>query len=541
MENNEQLYFGGTIITVDEARPKVEAIAIRNGIIVSTGSYADCRAALGSSPQLIDLKGSVMLPGFIDTHLHPPVMIFFQMNLDLGGVASLSELQDTMSKHAGGDDTGEWLLGLQFDEMVLHGAKRSIREILDGVCLHRPVAIITRDGHSVLANSKAISTAGVSGSTPDPEGGKIEHLPSGELSGVFRETAMSILTQAIPLPPLESIISAGIRVFERIASYGITSVGMMLQTGSEGIAGDQGVFDLPLMEMLLEHIPINLYSLLVVDDITKMATWKQSALNQPAGNRDRTIGGIKFWADGAFGSCTAFMDQPFSDFPQRNGFLIHPPEKMYERMAAAHKAGEQIAIHTIGDASTRVCLDLFERLFREFPDINSCHRLEHASQLNEELIADIARLNLVVSTQPLFINSEKEWLPKRLGPERIQWTYPHRALLDAGVVVAGASDAPIEETNVLQAISCCITREGFEPQQAITPEEAIRMFTQDAAFAQNEEAIKGSLCDGKRADLVILDKNPLSVPADQIPYIQVEKTVCGGKIIYCAEGKTEIK
>ena len=408
MENNEQLYFGGTIITVDEAFPKVDAIAVRDGIIVRTGSYADCKAALGSSPQLIDLKGSVMLPGFIDTHLHPPLMIFFEMNLDLAEVDSLSELQDIISKYAAGDDAGQWVLGLQFDEMALQGTKQSVREILDGACPHKPAAIITRDGHSILANSKAISAAGVSGTTLDPEGGKIEHLPSGELSGIFRETAMSILTQAIPLPPFESIISAGIQVFERIAGYGITSVGMMLQTGSEGIAGDQGVYDLPLMEMLLEHIPLNLYSLLVVDDVTKLATLKQSALNQPAGNRDRTIGGIKFWADGTFGSCTAYVDQPFSDFPDRSGFLIHPREKMYERMKAAHKAGEQIAIHTIGDASTRVCLDLFERLFREFPDIECRHRLEHASLLNEELIVDIARLNLVVSTQPLFIKSEKE-------------------------------------------------------------------------------------------------------------------------------------
>jgi len=205
---------------------------------------------------------------------------------------------------------------------------------------------------------------------------------------------------------------------------------------------------------------------------------------------------------------------------------------MYSRMAAAHNAGEQIAIHSIGDASTRTCVDLFDRLLKEYPNSAHRHRLEHASQLDSQLIKDIARLNLVVSTQPMFIHSEKKWLPKRLGPERIKWTYAFRSLLDAGVIVAGASDAPIEELNVLQAIGCCVTRDGFVPQQGITVEEAIRLFTINAAYAQFEESVKGSLSTGKRADMVILDKSLISVLPHEIKNIQIKQTICGGTPIY---------
>ena len=160
--------------------------------------------------------------------------------------------------------------------------------------------------------------------------------------------------------------------------------------------------------------------------------------------------------------------------------------------------------------------------------------MEHASQLDEGLIADIARLNLVVATQPLFIHSEKSWLHKRLGKERTGWTYPLRALFGAGITVAGGSDAPIESLNVLHAIQCCVDREGFEVQQGIGVDEAIQMFTLNAAYAQFEDSVKGSITAGKRADLVVLSDHPGNVPVDQIKNIRVERTICAGKEIYKA-------
>ncbi len=532
MTRNEQLYFGGEIYTVDASNPTVDALAVKNGTIVAVGIKSDCRSALGSTPELIDLKGSVMLPGFIDTHLHPPLMILFEMNTDLSKVTSLGELKSIVTKEAKRETGKDWIMGLQFDEHLLVPPRLPNRHDLDAACSDRPVLIVKRDGHTIIGNTVAIEVAGVSALTADPEGGKIEREDDGYPSGVFSETAMSILLEKMPFPELKTIMDAGISVFDRISKHGITSVGMILQTDEEGVSGSQGVYDIPLLEMLLDHIPINLYTLLVTKDVEKITSLKQSSFHKRELANGRRIGGLKFWADGTFSSCTAYMQQPFSDFPDRKGFLIHTPEEMYNRMVAAHNAGEQIAIHSIGDASTRVCVDLFDRLLKKYPNKSHRHRLEHASQLDSQLIKDIARLNLVVSTQPMFIHSEKKWLAKRLGPERIRWTYAFRSLLDAGVTVAGASDAPIEALNVLQAIGCCVTRDGFEPQQRITAEEAVRLFTINAAYAQFEETVKGSLNEGKRADMVILDKNPVSVPPHEIKNIQIKQTICGGISIY---------
>jgi len=210
--------------------------------------------------------------------------------------------------------------------------------------------------------------------------------------------------------------------------------------------------------------------------------------------------------------------------------------EIYARMQAAHDAGLQICVHAIGDAAVERCVSLYERLLEASPRADHRHRIEHASLVPPDLVPRIARLGLCVSTQPLFIHSEKTWLPRRLGAGRTPYTYPLRALLDAGIRVGGASDAPVESTNVLHAIECCVTREGFEPQQGLTPLEALRLFTCDAAYIQFEESEKGTLAPGKRADLVVLSANPLEVRSDRIAAIRVERTVAGGRVTYIRSG-----
>jgi predicted amidohydrolase YtcJ len=255
---------------------------------------------------------------------------------------------------------------------------------------------------------------------------------------------------------------------------------------------------------------------------------KDGALNSGS----HRLGGVKFFADGTFGSSTAYMFQPFSDSHDKSGMLMHPPEELYGRMAAAHNAGWQVCVHAIGDAANRLCVDLYDRLFKEQPRKGCRHRIEHASIMDEKTMRDLSRLGIVVSSQPMFIHSEKEWLPRRLGGERCKIVYPFRSFLDAGIKLAGASDAPIESQNVIQAIYCCVTREGFEPHQCISVEEAVRMYTLDAAYAQFEDGIKGSITPGKRADLVVLSDDPFKVKPDKIGDIKVVRTLVGGKVVY---------
>lgn len=531
MNDKGQLYFGGDIYTVDDALPSAEAVAVKDGRIVAVGAKSHCLSLLGADCEVIDLNGRALIPGFIDTHLHPVLMIYFDTNIDLRGTSSMTDLQRKMRDTAQRTAPNNWVVGMNLDEQGMEEKRLPTRRELDIACSDRPMIIIKHDGHMVIANTRAIEAVGISASTPDPEGGVIDRESGGYPLGPFRESAANILLSAMPMPDIPSFVTGASTTFGRLLSHGVTSAGAVLQTGEDGPAGRSGAFDVLAMNMLLEHVPINLYGLLIADDLTKIEAARKTPLHQKERGK-HCIRATKIFSDGSYGSCTAYMYEPYTDQPDKRGFLVIGAEDLYKRMVAAHNAGLQLCIHAIGDAANRTCVDLYDRLLKEYPRADHRHRLEHASQLDAGIIADIARLGLVISTQPMFIHSEKHWLHVRLGKERLKWTYPFRSILDAGIKIAGASDAPVESTEVMHAIQCCVTREGFEPQQAITAAEAVRMFTLDAAYAQFEDSVKGSISVGKRADMVILSKNPLSAPPDKIREIKVEQTIVGGKTLF---------
>lgn len=534
MSADEQLYFGGEICTVDRDSPAAEALAVKEGKIVVVGSKEACRSLLSSTYEAVDLAGCALLPGFIDTHLHPTLMVFYDLNLNLEGVSTVAGLQEKITLAGKTKKDDAWIVGLQFDDLSLAHEKPPLRQDLDAACADRPVLVVTFDGHRVIANTRAIEMAGVTAETKDPAGGIIDREPSGYPAGVFRESAAQLMLGKMPFPEMGEVAESAGRTFAQLAACGITSVGAVLQTGSEGPAGAAGAYDVPLMQMLLDRVKINLYCLLVADDLAALEAARESELHRPGSEPERRVGGIKIYSDGALQAGTALLEEGYADDPNNRGLLVLSEKEIYARMKAAHSAGFQVAIHAIGDAANGLCLKLYDRLFEERPAPGHRHRLEHASVLNPQLIDDIARLGLVVSSQPLFIHSEKSWLHKKLGPARARWTYPYASLLQAGVKLAGASDAPVRPKDVLHAIQCCVTREGFQPEQGIGVAQALRAYTLDAAYAQFEENIKGSLSVGKRADMVVLSQNPLSVQPDQIGAIEVVKTICGGAIVYQA-------
>ena len=528
MKDHGQLYFNGVIRTMDAACPVAEAVAGRNGNIIAVGAKSTCVTALEKGYEPVDLQGTVVLPGFIDTHLHPVLLIFFALNCDLGGAKSMGDLQHRLREALLKKSGDSWLVGLNFDEQNMREKRAPDRHDLDRVSPDRPVVVIKHDGHSVFASTRAIEAAGVTASTQAPEAGIIEREADGYPSGVFREMAAQLILNAMPMPELSVLVDGARQTFNRLASLGLTSLGVVLQTGDEGPAGSAGAFDVPAMQLFLEHCPQSLYSLLITSDVNGLDGLKGSALNSGA-NR---LGGIKLFADGTFGSSTAYMREPFSDNPHKQGMLMHPPEELYLRMAAAHNAGWQVCIHAIGDAANDLCVELYARLFKEHPRKGCRHRIEHASIMDQKTMRELSRLGIVISTQPMFIHSEKDWLRRRLGDERCKTVYSFRSFLDAGIKVAGASDAPIESQDVLHAIQCCLTREGFEPHQCVSVEEAVRMYTLDAAYAQFEDGIKGSIAPGKRADLVALSDDPFKVQPDKIRDIKVLRTVVGGETVY---------
>jgi predicted amidohydrolase YtcJ len=529
------LITGAAVVTVDENRPRAEAVGIENGVIVAVGAEVECRVALGENAATLDLQGGALLPGFIDAHLHPSPLMFYDMNANVHDVTTLAELQEHLRDQAAHAPEPAWIVGLDFDEQNLAERRLPTRHDLDAAT-DRPVMIFKHDGHTVIGNTAAIAAAGVTAATPDPPGGSIDREPSGFPAGAFRENAAPLLKDAAPFPSMDDLAAASEVTFGRLAAHGITSLGAVMQTDDYGPAGAAGASEMMALSALLHDRPKqSLYGLLFANDAAPILAARQTPLHQ-AERGGHFIGALKIIVDGTLGSCTAWVSEPFADHQDKTGFLLHEEAEIFRRMAAAHEAGLQIAAHAIGDRAIGLCLDNYDRLQGGRPGPHR-HRIEHASVLNAELIDKMARLGVCVVAQPLFIDAEKHWLERRLGPERARWVYPLRALVDAGVTVAGSSDAPVESTHVMAAIQAAVTRSGFQTHQCLTVDEAIRLFTANAAYLQHEEDIKGTITPGKRADLVALSADPTRVPPETIGEIRVRRTWRGGEPTFVAEGE----
>jgi len=531
---SEMLLRGGDIITLDGGNPRPEALAVRDGTIAASGDVSHCRSALDGPFEEIDLNGGALVPGFIDSHMHPTVLVFFELNVNLHGATSLAHLQHRLREEAGLKQPGEWVIGLNFDEQGFDVPRMPSGADLDEACPGRPVMVLKHDGHCVIAGATALEAAGINANTPDPEGGIIERDESGRPTGVLRESAVALLLAAMPFPDEPSLKRGAAAAFQRLSSLGVTTVGAILQSGAEGPAGGVGAFDIPLMGMFSEFIPQHIRAYVTVSDIAGLDALQGSALHMPSAVPFRKIGGIKLYADGTFSTSSAYMDEPFADSPGNRGFLLHGEDVLYRCMEDAHLRGYQVLIHSIGDASNRVCVELYRRLLTAHPKNDHRHRIEHASQLNPSIIADMAGLGIVASVQPMFMYSEKDWLHRRLGRQRLRYTYPFKSMMESGIIVAGASDAPIESPDVLRAISCCVNRDGFGPEERITAEQALKMYTTNAAFSLREETARGSLSPGRCADMVLLERDPMAAPADSIAGIKVLRTFIAGKTVYRA-------
>lgn len=562
------LYRAANVVTMDPHRPTAEAVATRGGRIISVGSEGDCCRSIGmretatettdarggpagggpagrgpvsrgpggdqsSAPRVVELAGRTLLPGFHDVHLHPLPMAFFEHHLDLTPCISVAEVLDALADRSAGAAPGEWVMGLRIDEEKLTDHRLPTRAELDSIAPQLPIVLFRRDGHTALGNTAALAGAHIAEDSADPDGGAFDRDVDGSLTGLCRESAAQLLVGAVPVPGIEALREATRRVFNGLATDGITTVGMVLQTDAEGPAGAAGVFECPALQMFIDEIPMASNAILSGAEIENVLAVKASTLHDPA--TGRRVGGMKIYLDGTLGARTAFMHEAYSDDPTKLGMLTIDEEVCAARMEAAHLAGLQVCIHAIGDSANDLALSLFADLIAKHPGAEGRrlgHRIEHASVLSQPTVERFAELGVIAAVQPLFMRSERDWLGSRLGRVRTKWVYPFRSLLEAGVTVAGASDAPIEETDVLAAIHTAVTRHGFEMEQCIGAEEALRMFTSDAAAASLTDGETGTITEGKRADLVALSGDPTGVSADEILSLEVELTVSGGRDIF---------
>lgn len=502
--------------------PTLDSVAVAGGRILAIGDRTAATAALPVGHEVIDLGGATLAPGFIDAHLHPLPLCYFEHQVDLASATSLDEVFTLLAERAATEPADGWVVGLRVDDEALAEGRLPTRVELDRVGDGRAVVLLRRDGHHAIGSSRALTAAGFHATTPDPAGGVIHRAPDGTLSGLCGEAAAQALLASVPLPDWEAFEHALDRVVAEWFRRGITGISAICQTSGAGPAGEAGALEHLAWAGLLDRVPQDVQTILIATDAETVHELRHGPMHDPEAGR--RLDAVKLFLDGTLGGRTACLHRPYADgSADDRGMLTLPAPSAYAQLVDAHTAGLQVCIHAIGDRANRTAADLYARLLREHPGPHR-HRVEHASLLDAETIDLLGALDITAVVQPISLESERAWLARRLGDERVDRVYPFRALLDAGVTVAGSSDAPIESSDVLAAMDCAVERRGTGLHQALTPIEALTAYTSGSARARQVEGLTGSIATGHRADLVVLSGDPV----DGFGGIEVQATYVAG-------------
>ena len=544
------LFVDCEILTMNKLNSTADAMAVFKDNILSIGPEQQVRSEISKERNIMEfeLNGACIVPGFIDTHMHPGYYIYFKTQRDLSEVKSYARLEEILKSQVEKKAPGEWIMGFDLMEDVFKDPKERrfpTRHDLDKVSTEIPILIFRHDGHICAVNSVALKRIGIDETNvkeKTPEFGEIQVDKDGKPTGIFTEDAIGLASDAIQIPDINEFREAARLFSKELASHGITTCGGMVQTGNIGPAGKTGEMEHELLRVLLNEdlVQQDLVLYFGVEKARKLKRFKKTFIKNPELKDRYVVDGIKIYGDGSFGAFTACMFEPFSDSKEgKAGFMVISKEKLYELVHDSLELGFSVATHAIGDKANRIVVDVYREVLSTLSltdELSPRLRIEHASAIKEDALKDAASSNIILCCQPAFINSEHTWLEKRLGSKRLKYTYPFRSIIDSGCILAGASDAPIESVSVLDALQACVTRQAIVPEESITVMEALKMFTYNAAYALRQEKIKGSLEKGKIADFVILDKNLEKVPRDKISEIKVLETYCHGKSIYHHKG-----
>lgn len=531
-EMADLVLLNGVVWTVNPDQPWAEAVAIKGDKICNVGSTTGIEKMVGDRTLVIDLKGDFVLPGFIDSHTHFLDGGFGLSSIQLREAKSKEEFITLIAEKARELEKGDWILNGNWDHQQFDPPELPTREWIDGVTPENPVCVNRLDGHMILVNSLALKLAGITKDTVTPPGGEIVRtLQSGELTGILKDAAMDLIMSHVPSSTLKEKLNAAESAINHANRLGITSIHDMAYTDN---------FEVYQELLKAKKLSARLYVYIQITDIDLYTRLK---LKTPFGNDFLKIGGLKGFVDGSLGSSTALFFQPYSDNPEKTGLLfshMFPEGIMEKRLMQAENAGLQVAIHAIGDKANHIILDIFEKVMVESGERDRRWRIEHAQHLTPEDIERMGRLGVVASVQPYHAIDDGRWAEKKIGRKRAQFTYAFKSLLDSGAILACGSDWAVAPLDPIKGIYAAVTRQtldgknpgGWFPEQKISLEEAIEGYTINGAFTEFAEDIKGSIEEGKLADLVVLNQNLFEIPLEKIVETEVKKTIFNGKIIY---------
>ena len=543
----------GKIVTVDVKAPEVEAVAIRGNRIVAVGTDSEIRQFCGPRTRMIDLQGNLAVPGFIEGHGHFLNLGFSKMRLELARARNWHGVLVMVEEAARKAKPGEWIVGRGWHqekwdtipEPNIEGYPAD--DSLSGIAPSNPVMLIHASGHAVLANKRAMERANITGSTQDPPGGRIVHSADGSPMGIFLENAIDEIEKAEERDRAgrsasqleESRLRAAELAARDCLSKGVTSfqdagasfeeIDMFSKLAREGKLG------------------VRLW-VMINEGNDRLAGCLPEYKIVAAGNGMLTVRAIKRLMDGAMGSHTAWLIEPYSDLPNTSGMGTVSLESLRKTARIALENGFQLCTHAIGDRANREVLDVYEQIFKAHPEYTDLRwRIEHAQQIAAPDIPRFGELGVIASMQSVHCTSDGPWVIERIGEARArEGAYAWQKLLSSGALVSNGTDAPVEDVNPVANFYAAVSRrlpDGslFYPEERMTREQALRSCTMSCAYAAFEEDTKGSITPGKLADIVVLSKDIMTVPDEEIREAGVVYTILGGEIVYQNETLYEHK
>jgi predicted amidohydrolase YtcJ len=541
----DMVILGGTIYTVNEKQPTVEAVVVKGDKIEFAGSEQEARLWIGDSTQVIDLKGKTMTPGFIEGHGHLMGVGVNELDLDLMNVTSFEEIVEKVRIAASQAKPGQWILGRGWHQDKWSSKPSDMvkgfpsHNALSKVSPDNPVFLSHASGHMSLANAKAMEIAGVNQLSVESlnknsgAGGEIIRDEHGNPTGLFNENAEAVINKFIPQSDENRYLQAFDLAMKACHRNGITSF------HDAGVTRDEIEFFKRIKNE--GKLAVRLYVMVTGLDRTLVQEWIKKGPEIDSENW-LTIRSIKLNCDGALGSRGAWLLEPYSDRTDFFGMATLSMDTVLSTSRAALKSGFQVCSHAIGDRANKEILDRYETAFKENPGAkNHRFRIEHAQHLSPNDIPRFAQLGVIPSMQAIHMSSDRPWAIDRLGEKRIkEGAYMWQSLLKSGAKIVNGTDAPVEPLNPLACFYASVTRMtlkgeptgGYEPEEKMTREQALRSYTLDAAYGAFEETIKGSIEPGKLADFTILSSDLMKVQEADLLKTEVVMTIIGGKVVF---------